>query len=245
MNPIPHQEFLEIGTSLQFLASLFQYYGANQDQAHKCLRGWKIKYDVNPLAGSNLAAIGWMIVVRWFELTKVENGEFPADLLNELHRRAVIGKFDMQTKDKIEGNYQCQIMTLDIDSRDGEIFLGSFIRQLRNAISHYDITNEKRSEQNIVLIRHAFHGKEKLHMEIDPLNYVKLIGDLGILYQESVVHLDSTLQTLIKPGHAITLWTNKWLNLTAPATILLAQLVIFDVVPQVLGESDDQKFIPQ
>ncbi|MDR9502606.1 MAG: hypothetical protein RI601_12490 [Desulfurivibrionaceae bacterium] len=204
MPPIPHQMFLELGTSLQFLASLFKHYRENQAASIRGLGQWKEKYDVNPLAGPNLAAMGWMIVVRWFELVKVRNSEFPSDLLGEMHRRSGVGKFDMQTQAAIEKNYSCSIQKLDMDSRDNHIFLGSLIRHLRNAISHYDVHSEKRAAQHIVVIQHSFRNQCKLRMELDLINYLKLIGDLGILFQECAVHLDPSLKALVKSGPGIT-----------------------------------------
>lgn len=190
MQLVNRSAFLEIQDSMLLLKSIYNESHNNKDEFVRGLRSWRQKHEVNILSGSTLLAFGWAIVVRFFELTNDKSGKLPKDLAVKLHQLAGQPKFDMASENKISAKYGCVIKRFDqTDNRDYGFMICSMIRHLRNAFSHFDCHYDNDNQR--MDIRHIYGSISKIDMEVNLDNFLKLVGDIGILFHDAVIELNA------------------------------------------------------
>lgn len=190
MQQVSRSAFLEIRDSMLLLKSIYDENQNNHDEFAKGLESWAQKHKVNILSGASLVSFGWAIVARFFELTKNSSGELPKDLVARLHELAGQPKFYMASMDKVSTKYGCVMRTFDeTDARDHGIMICSMIRHLRNAFSHFDC--HYNNDLQRMRIRHIYKDKPKIDMELGLDNFLKLVGDIGILFLDAITELNA------------------------------------------------------
>ena len=190
MQQVSRSAFLEIQDSMLLLKSIYDENQNNHGEFMKGLESWAQKHKVNILSGASLVSFGWAIVARFFELTKDSSGKLPEDLAVKLHQLAGQPKFDMASEDKISAKYGCVIRKFDqTDNRDYGFMICSMIRRLRDAFSHFDCHYDNDNQR--MDIRHIHGSISKIDMEVNLDNFLKLVGDIGILFHDAVIELNA------------------------------------------------------